>query len=49
VKGIEYLPSSPTDWGAIADTLDNAAKLPMGNVYLRQAQSRWFLFLQKTD
>lgn len=49
IKGVEYLPSAPTDWGKLVDNLDNPSGLAMGNVYLRPAQDQWYIFLQKTD
>lgn len=49
VKGIEFIPGQPTRWGHLTNQLDDPASLPWGNVYLRQADEHWYLFLQKTD
>jgi hypothetical protein len=49
VKGIEYFPSPPEQWGTSIDRLDNVRALPWGNVYLRQIAPAWYLFVQKTD
>jgi hypothetical protein len=49
VKGIEYLPSEPARWGQLSEQLDDPASLPWGNVYLKQVDPHWYLFVQKTD
>jgi hypothetical protein len=49
IKGIEYLPSASTDWGKSVNNLDDPAHLATGDVYLREVQPQWFLFLQKTE
>lgn len=48
-KGIEYVPESTDRVGPVLENLDQPASLPMGGVYLRQIEPKWFVFFQKTD
>jgi hypothetical protein len=47
IKGIEYLPSVPAEWGKLVDNLNDPGALAGRNVYLRPIQGKWFIFLQK--
>jgi hypothetical protein len=47
-KGIEYIPTDYLKQGILTTNLDGMRKMPPG-VYLRQIETNWFIFYQKTD
>ena len=49
LKGIEYLPGGTDREGVVLENLDQPASLATGDVYLRQIEPNWFVFVQKTD
>jgi hypothetical protein len=49
LKGIEYLPGGTDRAGVVVESLDRPDSLATGQVYLRQIDGDWYLFLQKTD
>ena len=49
VKGIEYIPLSLRGLEPFRHHLDDVRSLEWGNVYLRQIDQDWFVFVQKTD
>ena len=48
-KGIEYAPEDIDRGGIVIGNLDQPRNLVEGQVYLRQIEPHWYLFLQKTD
>lgn len=47
-KGIQFIPDVRKLIGSRADTLDGVGALPAG-VYLREMESKWFIFYQRDE